>query len=162
MKNRTLRDGLIIVVLLAVIGLLIFPPFYQHGNSSNITYPDYTHNSIIIAPEGCVISNVTNGTGLVYFNLSHEGVISGKWSSNNATAIAFFSFPNKLNKSALQSEVNNITDNKTAYSKSGVFSNITLYPGKYFMIIGRNLGVDIDVRVVAVTPVVITYSQGSE
>ena len=160
MKNRTLRDGLIIVVLLSVVGLLIFPPFYQHGDSSNIIYPDYTHNSIIIAPEGYVISNVTNGTGLVYFNLSSEGVISGKWSSNNATVITFF--PYTLNKSALQSEINNITGNKTADSKSGVFSNITLYPGKYFMIIGRNPGVNVDVRVVAVTPVVITYSQGSE
>ena len=156
MINRAVRNVLIIVVLIGIIGLLIFPPIYQNGISTNITYPAYTDNSIVIAPQGYVISNVSgpaNATGFVYFSLTHDGVISGNWSSNNATILTIF--PYTINKSTLRSELNNISDNITAYSDSGVFNNITLLPGKYFIITGANP--NHDVRVTADTPIIITY-----
>lgn len=158
MTNGTLRNALIIVVLIGILGLLIFPPFSQNGTSTNTTYPEYDVNSIIIAPKGYVISNVSGpggGTSLVYFNLTHEGIISGKWFSNNATALIIF--PYTTNKSALRSEFNNITNDKTAYSDSGFFNNISLSQGKYFLIVGPNP--NLNVKVVAVTPIIITYNQ---
>lgn len=158
MINGTVRNVLIIVVLLGIIGLLIFPPFSQNGISTNTIYPEYTNNSIIIAPQGYVISNVSGpagGASLVYFNLGHQGIISGKWSSNNATMLIIF--PYTTNKSILQSEFNNITNDKMAYGESGFFNNITLSQGKYFIIIASDP--NLDVKVVAVTSIVINYKQ---
>jgi hypothetical protein len=157
MKNSTLINALIIGVVILIVVMLFFPLFSQGGTSTNTIYPKYTNNSIIIAPQGCVFSNVSgpsNATDFVYFNLSHDGVISGKWSSNNATALIIF--PYTTNKSILRSEFNNITADKTVYSDSGSFNNITLSQGKYFIIIGPNP--NHNVRVVAVTPIIITYT----
>lgn len=151
---KILVTGAIVVIM---VGLIFFPPTFTYVNATNTRYPNYTSDSIVIAPTGYVISNMSgpgNESTMICFTLSHEAVVTGKWKSNNDTAVSILSYT--MNKSVWRSELSSIRDNKTLYMTSGIFNNISLTPGKYYLVIGPNANSHI--IVVATQTIIVNYT----